>query len=100
MAPKAIVIWCATSASKCRVAQRRFLAEHLAWWAPAFATLLARRAAGSFYEAAAQFLSALVPAERALLDVAAPTPAKGPSPIERPEECDGCAAGSITSGGF
>ncbi len=84
----------------CRAAQRRFLAEHLAWWAPVFATLLARRAVGSFYEAAARFLSALVPAERALLDVAAPAPAKGPSPIERPEECDGCAAGSITSGGF
>jgi TorA maturation chaperone TorD len=74
----------------CRQAQCRFLAEHLGWWAPVFATLLARRAKGSFYEAAARFLSALVPAERALLGVATQSRAIAPSKIERPEECEGC----------
>jgi TorA maturation chaperone TorD len=75
----------------CCHAQRRFLAEHVCWWAPAFATLLARRARAGFYEAAASFLAALVPAERALLNVTALSPASGPSRIERPEECEGCA---------
>lgn len=75
----------------CRQAQQRFFAEHLAWWAPAFATLLARRAQGGFYESAARYLSALVPIERAYLNVRTPSPSASPSKIERPEECDGCA---------
>ena len=81
----------------CRQAQRRFLAEHLAWWSPAFATLLARRAEGGFYEAAAQFLAAFIAADRGLLALDAPLPTKGPSRIERPEECEGCAVGSLSS---
>jgi TorA maturation chaperone TorD len=85
---------CADRIDICRQAQRRFLAEHLAWWAPAFATLLARRAEGTFYEAAARFLSALIPLERALSDVATPPTANAPSNIERPEECEGCSLGS------
>jgi TorA maturation chaperone TorD len=75
----------------CRRAQRRFLGEHLAWWAPAFAMLLARRAGTGFYEAVARFLSAWIPAERANLDVRISSPSVGPSSIERPEECEGCA---------
>jgi TorA maturation chaperone TorD len=78
----------------CRAAQKRFLAEHLAWWSPAFATLLARRAKGGFYQGAACFLSALIPAERGYLDVTVPSPSASPSRIERPEECDGCALGN------
>jgi TorA maturation chaperone TorD len=74
----------------CRTAQKRFLAEHLAWWSPAFATLLARRAQSTFYEGAARFLAALIPAERALLNVSQPSTAAAPSPIERPEACEGC----------
>src|SRR5262249_35577990 len=75
----------------CRSAQQRFLAEHLAWWAPAFAHLLARQGRDGFYAAAAEFLAALIPAERALLIV--PMPSIGdvkPTPIDRPEECEGC----------
>jgi TorA maturation chaperone TorD len=76
----------------CWQAQRRFLDEHLAWWAPAFAMLLARRAKGTFYEAAAHFLSALIPAERTGLGVTSSPPAVVPSKIERPEECEGCVS--------
>jgi TorA maturation chaperone TorD len=75
----------------CTRAQRRFLAEHLAWWAPTLAHLLARQSRGGFYAAAAQFLAALIPAERALLAV--PMPSLGevkPTSIDRPEECEGC----------
>jgi TorA maturation chaperone TorD len=78
----------------CRAAQKRFLAEHLAWWSPAFATLLARRAKEGFYQAAACFLSALIPVERAYLGVTVPSSSASPSRIERPEECDGCALGN------
>ena len=76
----------------CTSAQRRFLAEHLAWWAPAFAHLLAGQSRGGFYAAAAEFLAALIPAERALLNV--PMPGVGevkPTSIDRSEECEGCA---------
>jgi putative dimethyl sulfoxide reductase chaperone len=75
----------------CLQAQRRFLDEHLAWWSPAFAMLLARRAKGTFYEGAAHCLSAFIPAERALLRVDTRSQPSPPSKIERPEECEGCA---------
>jgi TorA maturation chaperone TorD len=81
----------------CRSAQQRFLAEHLAWWAPAFAHLLARQSQGSFYAAAAEFLAALIPAERALSIV--PMPSVGevrPTSIDRPEECEGCALSNLS----
>jgi len=81
----------------CTSAQRRFLAEHLAWWVPAFAHLLARQGRGGFYAAAADFLAALIPAERALLGV--PLPAVGevkPTAIDRPEECEGCALSNLS----
>jgi len=83
-------------AGVCRSAQQRFLAEHLAWWTPAFAHLLARQCPGGFYEAAAKFLAALIPAERAILGVAAPSvgPVE-PSSIDRPEECEGCTLSEL-----
>jgi TorA maturation chaperone TorD len=74
----------------CREAQRRFLQEHIVWWFPAFARLLARQDPGGFYEAIAQFLAALVAAERALAHIEPPCLAVEPSPIEIPEECSGC----------
>lgn len=77
-------------AEVCREAQARFLGEHLAWWAPAFALLLAKESRGGFYALAARLLAALVAAERGLLGVAAPDRLAGPSTIERPEACDGC----------
>jgi putative dimethyl sulfoxide reductase chaperone len=82
----------------CRRAQVRFLEEHLAWWAPAFAKLLGRQDPNGFYEAAGTFLAALIPAERALLGLPIPQGRGGaelviPSAIERPEQCEGCAIG-------
>jgi TorA maturation chaperone TorD len=81
----------------CRDAQRRFLDEHLAWWAPAFARLLGREARGGFYEAAGVFLSALVPAERALIGVLPSSQAAASSPIEEPEACEGCQLTSLAN---
>jgi TorA maturation chaperone TorD len=76
--------------SICREAQRRFLKDHLAWWVPAFARLLAHESRGGFYEAVGSFLAAFVPAERAMLRVDAQPRAVAPSPLESPEACDGC----------
>ncbi len=64
--------------------------EHLAWWTPAFAKLLSREDRGGFYEATGIFLSALIPAERALLGVSVVSQPIVPTPLERPEACEGC----------
>jgi TorA maturation chaperone TorD len=74
----------------CREAQARFLMDHLAWWIPLFSALLAREHRGGFYEAVAVFLSALIPAERALLNVDVQSPPGSPDPQQQPDGCDGC----------
>lgn len=77
----------------CRDAQRRFLQEHLAWWVPTFARLLMHEGRGGFYEAVGLWLAALIPAERGMLKVMFVSPGDRhvvPSPIKRPEACDGC----------
>jgi len=74
----------------CRGAQTKFLADHLAWWVPAFAKLLSKEHPDGFYAAVGKLLSSLVPAERNLLGVNASTRAARPTSLERPEECDGC----------
>ncbi|MCC7087193.1 MAG: molecular chaperone TorD family protein [Pirellulales bacterium] len=79
----------------CHSAQQRFLAEHLAWWTPAFGYILGRQNADGFYAAAGRFLAALIPADRALLEV--PLPVVGevtPTSIDRPDECEGCPVGA------
>ena len=78
-------------ANTCRDAQKKFLEDHLSWWAPAFARLLEREDPRGFYGATAQFLSALIPTERAFLDVEAHGCAPSPSSIEPPEACASCA---------
>jgi TorA maturation chaperone TorD len=74
---------------------QNFFREHLSWWVPSFTVGLRRKAGGGFYAAAADVLAALLPAERARLNVPAPRQPLKPAPIERPEEqpeCGGCAA--------
>lgn len=74
----------------CREAQRKFLDEHLIWWVPTFARLLNKQDPGGFYDATAQFLAALLTAERTLAELPAPQARVTPSTVERPEECSGC----------
>jgi TorA maturation chaperone TorD len=74
----------------CRGAQSRFLQQHLAWWIPAFASLLSKQSSQQFYAAAGAFLTALIPAERAILRLPPASQPVVPSTVERPEDCDGC----------
>jgi hypothetical protein len=59
-------------------------------WAPAFAKLLSHEDPGGFYDAAGVFLTAILPAERALLGVEPTGQHAEPSPLERPETFEGC----------
>jgi len=77
-------------AEVCGQAHKRFLQEHVAWWFPAFSTLLARQNQGGFYEAIANFLAALITAERALAGLDPSHQPAEPSPIETLDECSGC----------
>jgi len=90
-------------AEVCRDAQRTFLEDHLAWWAPAFALALRKAADGvrderslddpptSALGAFGKLLAAFVAIERALLGVDAPTELVRPEATE--EEQPGCAGG-------
>jgi TorA maturation chaperone TorD len=80
----------------CEEAAHKFFCDHLAWWVPAFASGLRRKAAGGFYGAVANILAALISAERAWLGIAAATRPAQPELIERPEEQAGCAACPLT----
>jgi len=74
----------------CVDALAKFFREHLAWWLPAFATGLRRKAEDGFYAAVGEVLAALLPMERAHLHVAAPRLPLQPALIEQPEEQSGC----------
>jgi TorA maturation chaperone TorD len=85
----------------CRDAQRSFLKDHLAWWAPAFALALRKVADGisdereletptrSALGAFGKLLAAFIAIERALLGVAAPTQLVQPAGTD--EDSPGCA---------
>jgi hypothetical protein len=79
-------------AQLCADAQRKFFAEHLVWWVPAFATGLRLKAEHGFYTALAKTLSALIAFDRFHFGIDAPLDPANPSLIERPEEQSGCAA--------
>lgn len=79
----------------CREARKKFFREHLAWWAPAFAHLLAREAGSGFYRQAAQLLAALLTTERAQYGLPTPQQNAQPSTQERPDECEGCSLGPL-----
>jgi TorA maturation chaperone TorD len=81
----------AERASVCDGAQRAFFRDHLAWWVPAFAAGLRRKAGGGFYAALGRLLAALVFAERCRCGVPAPRLPVQAALIERPEEQAGCA---------
>jgi TorA maturation chaperone TorD len=82
----------ADRAAVCEAAQRSFLRDHLAWWVPAFARGLRRKAGEGFYAAVGEVLAAFLPAERGRFDVPAPRTPLQPAFIERPEEQAGCAS--------
>lgn len=78
----------------CENAEQAFVRDHLAWWLPAFATGLQRKAGDGPYLRVARVLAALVPIERHRLGLPAPFGPVQPDLIERPEEdqgCSGCA---------
>jgi len=87
----------AERAEICRDAQRDFLADHLAWWVPAFARALEVRIRSldpppPLMAALAPALAALVPLERAILGVEPPDELARPRPdLEAPEgDCATC----------
>jgi TorA maturation chaperone TorD len=80
----------AEKARVCAEAQRSFFRDHLAWWVPSFAAGLRRKAEQGFYFVVGQVLAALIPLERARLNVAAPRMPLQPASIERPDEQSGC----------
>jgi TorA maturation chaperone TorD len=75
----------------CAAAEVSFFRDHLAWWVPAFAASLRRRAGGGLYAQLGQVLAALIPVERQRLGVPATSGPVRASPLERPEELqEGC----------
>jgi TorA maturation chaperone TorD len=76
----------------CTEAEAAFFRDHLAWWAPSFATGLRRKGEGGLYAIAGQILAAFLPAERARFGVAPPRMPLEATLIEQPEEQAGCAA--------
>jgi TorA maturation chaperone TorD len=73
-------------AGVCDRALRDFFRDHLAWWLPAFAAGLRRKANGGYLHALAGVLAALIPAECHRLDISAVLRPVRPEAIEGPEE--------------
>lgn len=80
----------AERAEVCRLAQRQFLRDHLAWWVPAFSRGLERKAENGYLAALARVLAAFIPVERQHLGVETSKRPARPALIERPEEQTGC----------
>lgn len=77
-------------AALCRAAQERFFCDHLVWWVPAFAHLLAREAADTFYGPVARLLAALITTDRVRFGLPVPHGSVEPTRIASPDDCDGC----------
>lgn len=78
----------------CEDAAHKFFQDHLAWWVPAFATGLARKAQTGMYATLARVLATWIPMERARMGIPAPRRPVQAVLIEKPEEqggCEGCA---------
>jgi DMSO reductase family type II enzyme chaperone len=76
----------------CEAAEQKFFETHLAWWVPAFANGLRRKAEDGFYFALSRVLAAFIPFERGRLHVSPPRVPVAASLIERPEEQGSCAS--------
>jgi TorA maturation chaperone TorD len=80
-------------AEVCAEVEAGFYRDHLAWWLPAFAAGLRRRAGGGLYAALGELLAAFAAAERARLGLPPPRlPLRQAAPAEVEEEagCAGC----------
>ena len=80
----------------CRHTQRRFFAEHLGWWLPAFGIRLENSAEAPFYKGLGRFVRGLVAAERAVLGLPPFTelPTARPDAYEPEGSCFGCSLNS------
>jgi TorA maturation chaperone TorD len=87
----------AEQADTCHQARVAFLRDHLCWWTPAFAHLLARKADGGFYAATAKLLAALLPVDRSRLGIEpAPPPSKpADQDLSSLHECGACALAKL-----
>ncbi len=79
-------------ASVCEETERAFFCDHLAWWVPAFAAGLRRKALGGYLQALAGVLAVWMPAECRRLEIQAVLRPARPELIEEPEEQSGCTA--------
>lgn len=84
----------------CRRTQRRFFAEHLGWWLPAFGVNLESHTNSPFYSALGRFVRGFVAAERAVLGLPPFTglPATHSDTAESEADCLGCALGADNAG--
>lgn len=81
----------------CQQAQKAFLRDHLAWWAPAFAQLLLRKAGRGSLALAASALAAFLPLERRRLGVSPfQSPVAPRAPESQAEECAHCSLAHST----
>jgi TorA maturation chaperone TorD len=75
----------------CLRARRAFLRDHLAWWVPSFTLALRRRADQGLFAECGRILAALLPIERARLDVdPPPVPLEARTSDDHPSTCEGC----------
>jgi TorA maturation chaperone TorD len=84
-------------ADTCHQARVSFLRDHLCWWTPAFAHLLARKGNGGHYEPAAKLLAALLPLDRGRLAIDKPEPPSKPADqdLSSLHECGACALAKL-----
>lgn len=92
--------WNDALAETCRQAQRRFFAEHLGWWLPAFGVRLEARTDSRFYTGLARFVRGFAAAERAMLELPPFTelPITHPDAYEPEGSCFGCDLGADDTG--
>ena len=85
-------------AEVCRTARSKFFQEHVGWWLPAFARLLAHTTDSEFYRRLAKLAAALSALERVSLGLPVfKTPVLLNSfQREAPGDCAGCPSGSPT----